>query len=104
MSDATSFTSFSDWWAGRRIASSASFFLPHIQPGVALLDCGCGPGAITLDFGELLAPTPVIGIDVDDRALDRARKAAGERGITNVRFEHGDVYALDFANGSFDAV
>src|SRR5439155_2802902 len=46
----------------------------------------------------------VMGIDVDDRALDRACKTAEERGITNVRFEHGDIYALDFANASFDAV
>jgi ubiquinone/menaquinone biosynthesis C-methylase UbiE len=104
MTEEASFTSFSDWWAGRRIVTSASFFLPHIQPGIALLDCGCGPGAITLDFGELLAPTEVIGIDVDDRALDRARRAAEERGLINVRFEHGDVYSLHFADGSFDAV
>ena len=103
MSEAA-FTSFADWWAGRHIATSAGFFLPHIQPGVALLDCGCGPGTITLDFAEVLAPREVIGIDVDDRALDRACKTAEERGITNVRFEHGDIYALDFANASFDAV
>ena len=103
MSEAA-FTSFADWWAGRHIATSAGFFLPYIQPGIALLDCGCGPGTITLDFAEVLAPREVIGIDVDDRALDRACKTAEERGITNVRFEHGDIYALDFANASFDAV
>jgi len=98
------FTSFADWWAGRRIATSAAFFLPHLQPGVALLDCGCGPGTITIDFAEILAPKKVIGVDMDDRALDRARKAADERGIRNVRFEHGDIYSLGFADASFDAV
>jgi SAM-dependent methyltransferase len=103
MSERT-FTSFSDWWADRRIASSAAFFLPHLQPGAALLDCGCGPGTITIDFAEALAPTEVIGIDLDDRALDRARKAAVDRGAINVRFEHGDIYALDFPENSFDAV
>jgi ubiquinone/menaquinone biosynthesis C-methylase UbiE len=100
----TPFTSFADWWAGRRIATSAAFYLPHLQPGMALLDCGCGPGAITIDFAEALAPTEVIGVDVDDRALDRARKAGAERGVSNVRFEHGDIYRLNFADASFDAV
>src|SRR5438876_11110241 len=82
MSEAA-FTSFADWWAGRRIATSAGFFLPYIRPGIGLLDCGCGPGTITLDFAEVLAPREVIGIDVDDRALDRACKTAEERGITH---------------------
>jgi ubiquinone/menaquinone biosynthesis C-methylase UbiE len=103
MSEAT-FTSFADWWAGRGIATSAGFFLPHLDPGMKLLDCGCGPGSITLDFAEVLTPVEVIGIDTDDRALDRARKAAEDRGIQNVRFDHGDIYKLDFADNSFDAV
>ena len=30
------FTSFADWWAGRRMATSAAFFLTHLEPGVAL--------------------------------------------------------------------
>ena len=98
------FSSFADWWADRRIASSAGFFLPHLEQGLRLLDAGCGPGSITADFAEVLAPTEVLGIDIDDRALGRARTGATERGILNVRFEHGDIYALDFPDASFDAV
>jgi SAM-dependent methyltransferase len=98
------FTSFADWWAGRNIGSSAGFFLPHVRPGMALLDCGCGPGSITIDFAEALAPSEVVGIDVNTAALQRARRAAEERGVKSVRFEEASIYELPFADATFDAV
>jgi ubiquinone/menaquinone biosynthesis C-methylase UbiE len=100
----TQFTSFTDWFADRRIASSAGFFLPHIQPGMTLLDVGCGPGSITLDFAEALAPAEVVAIDIDPEMLGRARATAEQRGVKNVRFEEGDIHDLKFPAGSFDAV
>jgi SAM-dependent methyltransferase len=71
---------------------------------MSLLDCGCGPGSITLDFAEALAPGKVVGIDVDDETLARAQAALKERPLANVRFEKGDIYQLPFEDGSFDAV
>jgi ubiquinone/menaquinone biosynthesis C-methylase UbiE len=100
----TTYTTTEDWNASRRIATSAGFFVPHLRPGMRLLDCGCGPGSITADFAELLAPGEVIGIDTNEQVLERARRTAGERGLANVRFEKGDVYDLRFPDASFDAV
>ncbi len=93
-----------DWFRLRGSNSSAAFFMPHIKPGIALLDCGCGPGSITLDFAAALAPGEVTGIDIDPWTIEQARAAAGERGAANVRFEVGDIYKLPFADDSFDAV
>jgi len=31
--------------AGRAAESHAAFLLPHLRPGMALLDLGCGPGS-----------------------------------------------------------
>jgi ubiquinone/menaquinone biosynthesis C-methylase UbiE len=59
-----------------------------------VLDCGCGPGSLTIDLAEHVAPGNVIGIDVEAVSLNRARDLAQSRGISNVRFEQADVYAL----------
>ncbi len=44
-------------WHGRRRASEwAGFLLPHLRPGMSLLDCGCGVGSITIGLAEIVAP------------------------------------------------
>jgi ubiquinone/menaquinone biosynthesis C-methylase UbiE len=81
-----------------------AFFLPHVRPGMSLLDCGCGPGSITTDFAKLVAPGQVVGIDLDADEVERATARAAELGVTNVKFRVGDVYELPFADETFDAV
>lgn len=53
-----------NFMANRTIDSHASFFKPYIQPGIKLLDCGCGPGTITLGFAQAIAPGTVTGTDM----------------------------------------
>jgi SAM-dependent methyltransferase len=90
--------------ATRGAAESAGFFLPHLRPGMRLLDVGSGPGSITLDLAALVAPGEVVGVDVQEREVEAARALASERSIDNARFEVGDAYALPFPDASFDAV
>jgi SAM-dependent methyltransferase len=55
---------------GRRRASRwAAFLLPHLRPGMRLLDLGCGPGSITQGLGTRsvgvdLRPVPIEGVPV----------------------------------------
>ena len=49
----------------RNVEKEASFFLPHLRPGIKLLDAGCGPGSITFGFAEQISPGTVVGIDTD---------------------------------------
>ena len=90
--------------ATRTVQTSAGFFLKHLQPGMRVLDCGCGPGTITLGLAEVVAAGEVVGIDIDVDGLDAARSRAAAQGITNVRFESGNIYDLRYPDGSFDAV
>lgn len=90
--------------AKRTASVEAGFFIPYLRPGMRLLDCGCGPGSITVDLGEVVAPGEVVGIDIEEKQFEVGRAYACERGVTNVRFETGNIYELPFESNSFDAV
>lgn len=69
-----------------------------------LLDCGCGPGTITVNLAEVVAPGEVVGIDLEDKQFEIGRAYARERSVSNVRFETGDIYKLPFQSKTFNAV
>lgn len=88
----------------RHAARDAAFLLPHLRRGMSLLDCGCGPGTITLGLAEAVSPGHVVGVDLEESQIDLARNLAVERGLKNVEFKVGSVYELPFLEHSFDVV
>jgi len=91
-----------EFFGRRRANTHAAFFLPHLRSGMRLLDGGCGPGTMTIDLAEIVAPAEVIGIDVETSQIELARTTAAEDGTSNVRFDVGDLYSLPFPDDSFD--
>jgi len=85
----------------RTAENSAAYLLPYLQPGMRVLDVGCGPGTITLDLARRVAPGSVVGIDPAADVVEAAARDAAAQGVENVRFAMGDVYALD-VDGRFD--
>ncbi|MBX3329498.1 MAG: methyltransferase domain-containing protein [Nitrospira sp.] len=90
--------------ARREATRDAAFFVPHLTPAMHVLDCGCGPGGISVTLAALVPQGRVVGIDIEDRQLDMGRREAQQRGIGNVEFHHASLYALPFEDGTFDAV
>ncbi|NKB66142.1 MAG: methyltransferase domain-containing protein [Candidatus Latescibacteria bacterium] len=90
--------------SNRSISYEAAHIAKLIQPGMKLLDIGCGPGSMTLDFAELVQTGQVTGLDVNDEQFDRPRRLAKERGLNNIEFRCGDAYALPFDDNVFDIV
>lgn len=88
----------------RTAGANAAFLLPHLRPGMRLLDAGCGPGSITVGLALAVAPGEVVGIDLNERAIKAAREAALAAGATNLRFEVADLHQLPFDETRFDAV
>ena len=86
----------------RRLAINGAFFLPYLAAGMRVLDCGCGPGTITLDIAERVGE--VVGVDMSESQVELAAAAAAGRGLGNVSFRQGSAYALPFPDASFDAV
>ena len=87
----------------RTAENSAPHLLTHLRPGLDVLDVGCGPGTITCDLADRVAPGKVVGVDRSDEVVDAAREEAARRGA-EVEFRTGDVYRLDFADHTFDVV
>jgi ubiquinone/menaquinone biosynthesis C-methylase UbiE len=69
-----------------------------------LLDCGCGPGAITVGLAQRVAPGRVVGIDISSDQFHIGENLATERGITNVSFQRADLMKMPFDDASFDVV
>ncbi|MDD2859126.1 MAG: methyltransferase domain-containing protein [Candidatus Nanopelagicales bacterium] len=88
----------------RTAANSAAHLLPHLSPGMRLLDIGCGPGTITVDLAARVSPGRVTALEITEDALALARAHAEQVGCASVDFATGDVHALPFADGTFDVV
>src|SRR5262245_22447185 len=93
-----------DFMARRSLESHGGFFLPYLTPGVTVLDCGCGPGTITLGIAERVAPAAVIGVDFAPSQVERVAAGAAAAGVRNISFRTADAHALSFEEGAFDRV
>ena len=90
--------------ASRTAQRHAAFLISHLKPGMNVLDCGCGPGSITIGLAEIVAPGEVIGTEIEESQLEFGRAAAQRLEVKNVTFKQADIYELPFADESFDAV
>lgn len=90
--------------ARRTAANSCGYLLPHLGPGTTLLDVGFGPGTITADLAEIVAPGQLVGVERAETALAAAQQVVDERRLGNVELRVADAYALPFADDSFDVV
>jgi SAM-dependent methyltransferase len=88
----------------RTAENSAGYLLPLLEPGMRLLDVGCGPGTITLDLSERVSPGETIGVDRDPGIVAEAQSLLDSRQISGVEFRTADAYALEFDDASFDVV
>jgi ubiquinone/menaquinone biosynthesis C-methylase UbiE len=77
----------------------------QLPSGARVLDVCCGSGASAIPAAERVGPTgSVLGIDLAENLLDRARGKARKRGLQNVEFRIGDMLDLRLPNSQFDAV
>jgi SAM-dependent methyltransferase len=73
-----------------------------VRPGDRVLDVGCGTGQTTRDAARGAAPGDVLGIDISERMLERARELTAAARLDNVRYECGDAQVQRFASEHFD--
>ena len=86
----------------RNADRNAAYLLPHLRPGLRVLDFGCGPGTISVGLARAVEPGELHGIDMEESQINLARSAAGAGGHGNTTFHVGDVTDLPFEDDYFD--
>src|SRR4051812_12667296 len=86
----------------RTVENSAAYVARHFVAGASVLDVGCGPGTITVDIAERVAPGRVVGLDAAEDVIAKATELGAS--IETLEFVVGDAYALDYPDDSFDVV
>jgi len=87
----------------RSAATNAAYLLPHLKPGMRVLDFGCAPGTISMGLAEAISPGELHGVDMEASQVDIARAASVAGGHENAVFHVGDVTKLPFEDNFFDA-
>lgn len=87
----------------RRNAETVAFhLLPHLRPGMKVLDFGCGPGTISVGLAKAVAPGELQGVDIEASQIAMAQAAAQAGGHDNAHFQVSDATNLPFADNTFD--
>ncbi len=74
-----------------------------LQPGEQVLDLGSGGGMDSVLAGRAVRPGgSVVGLDIAEEMIGKARRLAAAVGADHVRFQHAPAEAMPFADGTFD--
>lgn len=83
----------------------AAFIIEHLrlEPGMTVLDAGCGPGRLTLPAAKAVGPAGiVVAMDMQEGMLARTRAKTEAAGLANVEFLHAGLGEGRLTAGRFD--
>jgi SAM-dependent methyltransferase len=77
------------------------FSLGELHAGETVLDLGCGAGMDSILAARKVGPSgTIIGVDITEEMLVKARKNVEHLGLTNLEFRLGDLEALPLEDGT----
>lgn len=75
-----------------------------IENGMRVLDVGCGFGGTIASLNERFSDVDLVGLNIDERQLERAKKEVIPVNNNQIEFVQGNACELPFPEKSFDAV
>lgn len=76
-----------------------------VQPGMSVLDAGCGPGRVTVPAAIKVGPTgTVYAVDMQTGMLDKVKAKANHADVTNITFLQEKLGAGNLPKSYFDRV
>ena len=76
----------------------------HIKNKQTILDVGCGFGGTIAHLNENHADMALLGLNLDDRQLQRAKDKVQPIENNQIQFQQGNASSLPFPDNSFDIV
>lgn len=64
----------------------------ELQPGMTVLDAGCGPGRVTIPLAHKVGPQgKVSALDIQEEMLAKVKEKARVAGLSNITFIHAGL-------------
>jgi len=82
-----------------RWARRVKMLSDHLQPGMSVLELGCGAGYFTRELAQ--SGADIVAIDVSPELLEIARSNTS---APNVRYENQNAYELSYPDSAFDSI
>jgi len=73
-----------------------------LQPGMVVLDVGCGPGRLAVPIAEKVGYGEVVAVDIQPGMLQRAQEKARKANLTNIRFVQAGAGEGKLQRNQFD--
>ena len=84
---------------------SARNILQHLdlQPGMKVLDFGCGPGRLTVPIAQRIGPEGLVtAFDIQEKMLDRNRAKAKAADLANIQYVQGGAGEGKLGSNAYD--
>ena len=97
------------WWLSGSIVNPVWQKAPptldrlELEPGMRVLDVGCGPGRVAIPAAEAVGPEgEVVALDLQSHMLRKLEERAEQRGVTNIQTREGDITRDMWERAAFD--
>lgn len=96
--------SHEDFFAAAEKLTQLIYTAAQVQNSQKILDVGCGFGGTISSLNTHYQGVELVGLNIDERQLARARQQLIPSGTNTIRLQQGNACSLPFPDQSFDVI